>query len=57
MSIKDRFIKVIEDNVPTNDKIVLNSDDIIVTTTDCIPDRFIRKHISISWVEGKENKE
>ena len=56
MSIKDKFIKAIEDNVPTDDKIVNKTDKIMFDTRGCYPNNFIRKIIVVSWIEpqGKE---
>ena len=59
MSIKDNFIKAIEDNVPKDEKIVNKTDKIMIDTRGCYPDNFIRKIIVVSWIEpkGKENKQ
>lgn len=59
MSIKDEFIKAIEDNVPTDDKILYKTNTVEFVDRKCIPDNYVRKKIIISWVEpkGKENKE
>ena len=50
------FIDEITNIVPTDDKILLNSPKIEVETKACIPDRFVRKEIILSWVELKEDK-
>lgn len=47
------FIAEIINVVPTNDKILLNSPKIEVETKTCIPDRFVRKEITLSWIEPK----
>lgn len=55
-SILKKFLEEITNIVPTNDKILLNSPKIEVGTKACIPDRFVRKEIILSWVESKEDK-
>lgn len=52
-SILEKFLEEISDNVPTDDRIVLNTQKIEVGTKTCIPDKFIRKEIILSWVEPK----
>lgn len=55
-SILEKFIEEITNEVPTDDKIVLNTSKIEIGTNRCIPDRFVRKEIILSWVESKEDK-
>lgn len=50
------FMDEITNIVPTDDKIVLNTSKIEIGTKRCIPDRFVRKEIILSWVEPKEDK-
>lgn len=50
--VKDRFIKVIEDNVPTDDKIVYMSDEIRIDTSQDLQRGFKEVSITISWKEG-----
>lgn len=47
------FIDEITNIVPTDDKILLNTPKVEVKTKTCIPDKFIRKEIILSWVEPK----
>ena len=54
MSIKEKFIQAIEDNVPPNNKIVYETDTIEIINKRCLPERFIKKQIILSWVEVKE---
>ena len=47
------FIDEITNIVPTDDKILLNTPKVEVETKTCIPDKYIRKEITLSWVEPK----
>ncbi len=57
MTTKERFIEAITDNIPSDEEIVWNTTKIEIGTRNCIPDKFVRKEITLSWVEFKENKQ
>lgn len=56
-SILEKFLEEITNEIPTDDRIVLNTSKIEIGTKRCILDRFVRKKIILSWVESKEDKQ
>ena len=56
-SVLETFIEEITNIVPTDDKILLQFTKIEVGTKKCIPDKFVRKEITLSWVEPKGENE
>ena len=55
-SVLETFIEEITNIVPTDDRIVLNTTKIEIGTKKCIPDKYIKKEIILSWVEPKGEK-
>ena len=57
-NVLEKFIEEITNNIPTDDKIILNTSNIEIRTKKCIPDKYVKKEIILSWVEPKgENNE
>lgn len=52
-SVLEKFIEEIANKVPTDDKIILNTSNIEIRTKKCIPDKYVKKEIILSWVEPK----
>lgn len=55
-SVLEKFIEEIANKVPTDDKIILNTSNIEIRTKKCIPNKYVKKEIILSWVEPETER-